>query len=194
MENKEKRTVSKPAFAIVVVIALLVVFGVGVLLGGVVFNKGEVNEPVTEVETTAETTTAAATTEAKTEEVKLNSVEKGELKVYSVSEDESGFVGIIAYFSTSDKDIDGYEIEITNPYDNNAKTEKIGVETKAVYFGTQDTVYTIKARTYKGDKTGEWVEICSDAAVNKLTPKEIDSAKWDEIINQKGVHPIMENQ
>ena len=194
MADNQKRTVSKPAFVIVFAIALLVIFGVGVLVGGVVLNKNDAKETATETVSTTE-----ATAEATTEAVKLAGVDKVETKSYAVIEGETGFNGVITYFSTSDKDIDGYDIEIISPYDNSVTSETVDANTKAICFGTQDMAYTVKVRTYKGTLGeddvvfSEWTQICDDDKVKNTKSEKINDAKWDEITSQKGVHPVMEN-
>ncbi|MBQ7740949.1 MAG: hypothetical protein IJT65_06940 [Eubacterium sp.] len=162
-------------------------------------NKTDVTTTESTSVVTSETTTEKkkTTTEEETEEVtkatKLKGIKKVNTVDYSVADDESGFNAVIMYLNSADKDFDGYEIQVIDPYASTTKTKYLKPDTKAVYFETQDTVYMVRARTYKGTpddsdaQLSEWTELCDSDFIDETKPVEIDTAKWNEISSEKGI-------
>lgn len=184
----------KPVHIILIVIGVLAILLVGILIG-IGSNKGNDNLTTTETttavsETTTESTTektTTTTTKATTKEAKLNGITSHSTFVYSVGDEYGGAAFVMLNFDCSDKDIDGYEVRMTFPYNDDApETYYVDKEWNAVYYGSQDPSYTVEIRSYKGEKFSKWTKLCDEKTVNSKKPIEMSENKFESTVAKDG--------
>ena len=194
--QKNKKTLRIALIAVAVVLVLLI--------GYVIGNSGNKNDDYVPEETTSdydyddyddEPITEEPTTEETTKE-RLEGIYSNRNYLYGVGDGyDGGAVYLMMYFDCYDTDFDGYEVRMTNPYDDYQTIPNFIVDKDwdCVYYGSQDPCYTVEIRTYRGDsyngyEYSDWYTLCTQAGAESLYSSQVNMSdnKWESTYAKDG--------